>query len=530
LTHSIRIGEKKLYITKNLHDFLLRERKLPGRFPLWIDAICIDQKNHPERQLQVAMMADVYSRASKMIIWLGEAEHESDSAFTLIRMLHEIFYDEKFNRNINNREPRMNSAMLGAMREHPVTTPHSSAWMALGKLMERPWFRRTWVIQEVVLSARCEVICGGRNISWDELVHAVSQIMLYEIRHFTAPTGDIGYFRAGDSGWLTVGVLKDITDRLPSLNLSWTLRSLPLFYATDPRDKIFGVLGIIKDAKELQVRVDYNVSISKLYLGVTRSIIEKERSLSLLAMAGVGWPTRTPRIFPSWVPDYANSGSNIWDTGAINPKPQDSASYFVFDAEGNELHLKGYLVDTLTRLGPPKEINSEHDDLPTWLRETQDMFGVPGANDEAFRQLLTARRSPDAAYIESAELDTHLQAYQLISGGSVGNMSFTETQRYHAQRFKSLIKLTINGRRLCETGCCRLALVPGGSEVGDLVCVVLDAPYCTFIVRPFPVARGSLTTYQLVGLCQVYGLMVDGEMEMEMELLAQKLAQEIVII
>jgi hypothetical protein len=92
------------------------------------------------------------------------------------------------------------------------------------------------------------------------------------------------------------------------------LISLYWLQAGDPRDKIYGVLGIIDGAAELNIRPNYGISIRDLYSNVTRNIMLKEKSLGLLAMAGVGWPTETLGLLPSWTPDFTNYGANNWDT------------------------------------------------------------------------------------------------------------------------------------------------------------------------------------------------------------------------
>lgn len=37
---------------------------------VWIDAVCIDQSNSDEKGIQVALISEIYSRASQAIVWL----------------------------------------------------------------------------------------------------------------------------------------------------------------------------------------------------------------------------------------------------------------------------------------------------------------------------------------------------------------------------------------------------------------------------------------------------------------------------
>ncbi|KAH9220635.1 heterokaryon incompatibility protein-domain-containing protein, partial [Leptodontidium sp. 2 PMI_412] len=45
---------------------------------VWIDAVCIDQSNSDEKGIQVALISEIYSRASQAIVWLGSdtSDHE----------------------------------------------------------------------------------------------------------------------------------------------------------------------------------------------------------------------------------------------------------------------------------------------------------------------------------------------------------------------------------------------------------------------------------------------------------------------
>jgi hypothetical protein len=68
---------KRLWIQRNLYDFLVRLREL-GKFrPLWIDALCIDQdESNPEvkaeKMRQLWMMGRIYSSADVVLVWVGE--------------------------------------------------------------------------------------------------------------------------------------------------------------------------------------------------------------------------------------------------------------------------------------------------------------------------------------------------------------------------------------------------------------------------------------------------------------------------
>lgn len=87
---------------------------------LWIDAICINQEDDDEKGQQVQSMAKIYAKASRVIVWLGEAAEDSDQALEEIRI---AAVKQSTNLAINE-------------------TNHQQAILTL---LERPWFRRIWV-------------------------------------------------------------------------------------------------------------------------------------------------------------------------------------------------------------------------------------------------------------------------------------------------------------------------------------------------------------------------------------------------
>ena len=73
----------QLLITMNCEEALRELRFRVKTRILWIDAICINQSDIPERNLQVAMMDSVYQQAAGVLVWLGPTEGINRSGFNL---------------------------------------------------------------------------------------------------------------------------------------------------------------------------------------------------------------------------------------------------------------------------------------------------------------------------------------------------------------------------------------------------------------------------------------------------------------
>ena len=74
-----------LLITSNCEKVLREFRKHPESQIMWIDSICIDQASVEERNRQVTLMWTIYWRASRVWVWLGEADEKSLKVLQLFR-------------------------------------------------------------------------------------------------------------------------------------------------------------------------------------------------------------------------------------------------------------------------------------------------------------------------------------------------------------------------------------------------------------------------------------------------------------
>jgi hypothetical protein len=81
--YEIFIDSNRQWITRNLSDGLRRIRVRDKSIRIWIDAVCINQQDNVERSVQVAMMADIYARAEKVLVWLGNGTEEKEDLLML---------------------------------------------------------------------------------------------------------------------------------------------------------------------------------------------------------------------------------------------------------------------------------------------------------------------------------------------------------------------------------------------------------------------------------------------------------------
>jgi hypothetical protein len=139
-------------VRKELALALKHLRRAGEERTLWIDAICINQADPNERNHQVQMMSRIYTRAQQVCIWLGEADTDSEIAINFIK---------------DEMKSLKNFDVISSDQQY------SRKWQALMSLMQRDWFFRRWVVQEIALASAATVYCGSLEIPWKSFAVAV---------------------------------------------------------------------------------------------------------------------------------------------------------------------------------------------------------------------------------------------------------------------------------------------------------------------------------------------------------------------
>lgn len=151
-TKSISISGYQHHATTNLYTSFKYLRYPTKARMLWVDAVCINQKDTLEKTRQVEMMGDIYKRCNAALMWLGTGEEIKDST-QMFHMLQEL---------ANGNGDWISANQTDARR----------ALLALGKLMISPWWSRTWVVQELLFAPRAFFFLGRQTINWTTLSQA----------------------------------------------------------------------------------------------------------------------------------------------------------------------------------------------------------------------------------------------------------------------------------------------------------------------------------------------------------------------
>lgn len=226
----------KIRITENLHSALQSLRKPDRTLVLWADAVCINQADIPERNSQVSNMPQTYSEASSVVVWLG-----ADSIFGDARLCLDFFTELTglILGGPNGEYLAEASSWRGRFQiNHTVATfLETTQPNPIASFLEKPWFRRRWIVQEVVLAKEVTLYWGKWSIPWTSFETAIMELYENDRGCFTPDhrltMRTMTRMRHADAG----------AKRQIPLD---TLVEFSCFICANPRDRLYALYGVIQ--------------------------------------------------------------------------------------------------------------------------------------------------------------------------------------------------------------------------------------------------------------------------------------------
>jgi hypothetical protein len=155
--HRIAIDDQTFWVRDNLHDFLIeaRRRNPNGSGHIWIDAISINQDDIPEKNVQVAMMGDIYKNALRVVAWLGQGDEAMHNTFKFMAS------------KVNTGKYTISDASQREKAAQRMTKNASQKefWDTFDSLGSALYFSRMWIVQEIVLAREYVLWCGQLGLA-----------------------------------------------------------------------------------------------------------------------------------------------------------------------------------------------------------------------------------------------------------------------------------------------------------------------------------------------------------------------------
>ena len=326
-------------ITQRLHGCISHLRYENGSRSLWIDQICIDQRNITERGKQVQMMKQIYASAERALVWLGEPESEDDlarleetiQALKSMTLSEEKLSDkipelrEEYPRMTSNRRSQLNLAQekhdIKAFSHHapsdmvpPAIQFEPNKWQkaAMG-LFKSGWSTRAWIVQEFIVPAEIIVHYGPLTMSDSTFIRLISVLRMGLLVNHVGFTF-LSYHR---NYWQERGTIGTTFDRGSANDpdfitllhqMQWNTQ------ASDPRDKIFAFIALKGSDMVPHITPDYEQSPRDVFTDAALAIIRDTGSLDILALSHsyhIAKPKFQIPNLPSWVPNWHDSTTCI---------------------------------------------------------------------------------------------------------------------------------------------------------------------------------------------------------------------------
>lgn len=226
MEREIEIDGVTVFVRKNVYDFLKALSRSFGRIHVWLDVLCINQRDTAERNQQVTLMHEIFSAAEAVYSWLGKGDADSTMLLDLLENFSE--------------------------KQSEILTPasHYTAIQLVSyaeRLLAHPYFTRVWTVQECVLAKRLYLICGSEVIEGSLFLKGVQKITSLE-KHMKQkqPKSNDRYGGQLRQAKNMLRVQAKALSRQGS-DLLDVMDEFSLAKCVDPRDKVFGFRALSRE-------------------------------------------------------------------------------------------------------------------------------------------------------------------------------------------------------------------------------------------------------------------------------------------
>ncbi|KAI1213360.1 heterokaryon incompatibility protein-domain-containing protein [Annulohypoxylon truncatum] len=187
---TIQCGTDRIPITTNCRDALRQLRmNTKGKLTIWVDAICINQGNDREKEDQIPLMGEIYSRAEMVYIWLGNGSLASKRAISCLSLAAQRNYLPLDPDSVDRKASRSDRAKFALKLLPPYIffKSYYNGWKEFRlrraykpedfeELLGRDWFSRAWTFQEIILARNSVFVCGSDSLPWIEFMRGFGSL------------------------------------------------------------------------------------------------------------------------------------------------------------------------------------------------------------------------------------------------------------------------------------------------------------------------------------------------------------------
>jgi hypothetical protein len=401
-------------------------------------------------------------------------------------------------------------------------------WPILVDIFDRDWWQRVWVRQEIAMSQRAVVLCRDGSVVWEDVAAVCHWVKMF-VADLDAKTRNYGAMRR--SGAYSGDDLEYFRQTLKTKG-KVDFRTLLIHArdceATDPRDKVFAILGMVGDSQG-DIPIDYGQPVSEVAKQAFKKLVSLSNGLEALIFSQN--PNRQQGI-PSWAPNLCSSfnaqPSRLKGlSSSLYAATRGSVEGYKFLADGITLEVRGMIFDTvqnvsMTTLLSKNTPTLEFDAVICGWRNL--VFGWLNSMDidhkyEHLMRILTCDRDIRGRRlgsqvnnldwgtffrIEHLGVGARREFEYLAAAVRGGRFEGGVTDETEVNAWLRLCGESIANKRVVVTSSGRLGLVPAETQRGDRVCLIMGLDV------PFVLRTSNFDSYILIGEAYIHGAM-DGE-------------------
>jgi len=294
-SNMILCDEAYIRVTLNCETVLRRFRDSTAERVLWVDAICINQEDIIERGQQVQLMGKIYSKACKVLIWLGEAttqevidETPMPASEYFFKWLHLIAEEIRLRKSSGQAiyEGPINQEFLRWRNEIDQNTETvDPLYQCLQGIFLRRWWKRLWVVQEAAVASSALLICGSATLDFsdlDQIHHCIRE------ERSASSNASLTAYLFLSQAIVQLSIRKFLNDEFKRTDAMFAKLALHFLEASsrkevsDPRDRVFGILGLVNRFGQIFPAPDYNKSVGTVFTEAAKAVITFGNSSEIL--------------------------------------------------------------------------------------------------------------------------------------------------------------------------------------------------------------------------------------------------------
>jgi hypothetical protein len=540
-------GNSVLPVTCNLYSALLRLRSTSEDLVIFVDALSIDQGTNAdsleERAEQIRLMGKIFRHANLVYADLGQYDDGATACLSDLEYIASVEHDRW---TVAKTDTKQDYAPL--MSENVITS--LSFWHSMIALCSRPWWKRLWALQEVMLPESVRFLVNDVSISRGALKSGFNRLWTYHssaavFSSALAKNDKLRWhvFYQCVHAWSMMTFVKSSSLSPKGVSLLFIMSYTGVYQTTSPQDQIYALLGLGTAEDRDAISVDYEQPYTDLLLQFSRRAISggnMQILFELLQQPKQEW-------LPSWVfnPLRKTVGSRtrfqllrgdmfkLYRAGGDADRRYDPR----FDLTGKRLRLESIVLGRLkfmTAACPqPAPVDRYWRLFGRWCLEARRLFrdhynaattssgSEPGFNPLWWTLTMGSRLKIDDSH-SSLLRDPTIYIMPFLSwldhnesndfNGEDVETSLTE----NVHEVYNYVSMICAGSRFAISDDNRICLVPATAAFGDRI-VVFRSIIVPHIIRPCPdVKEGEDDCYRLVDTAYVHGIM-DGELFAEHE-------------